>query len=81
MAIKILSQREVHARLTAIDVRMNEIADICERENRAQTDDEAAEVMALEREKRDHILALARANMPAPMPDSFGAFQGAGGMV
>ena len=67
MAVKILSQREAHARLTAIDVRLNEIADVCERENRAQTDDEAAEVMALEREKRDHILALARANMPAPM--------------
>lgn len=66
MSVKILSQREVHARLAAIDVRMNEIADLCERENRAQTDDEAAEVLMLERERRDHILALARANMPAP---------------
>lgn len=51
----------------AIDVRMNEIADLCERENRAQTDEEAEEVMTLEREKRDYILSLARANMPAPV--------------
>ena len=67
MAVKILTQREAHARLQAIDVRLNEIADVCERENRAQTTEEAEEVVALEREKRDHILALARANMPAPV--------------
>ena len=63
---KVISERERYARLTAIDVRINEIHDLCARENREPSEDEANEVVTLEREKRAHILAAARAGITPP---------------
>lgn len=63
---KVISERERYARLTAIDVRINEINDLCTRENREPSEDEANEVVTLEREKRAHILAAARAGITPP---------------
>lgn len=63
--IKNLTKREAQSRLDEIQVRMLAIADACERENRAQTDEEAKEVKALEREAADLKLDIALASMPA----------------
>ena len=63
--IQKLTKREAESRLNEIQVRMLAIADVCERENRAQTDDEVAEVKALEREANGLKLDIALASMPA----------------
>ena len=63
--LKKTTQREAESRLAEIQVRMLTIADTCERENRAQTDAEVAEVAALEREAHDLKLNIALANMPS----------------
>lgn len=48
-----MTSREVYARVREIKVRLNEIKDLCERETRAQTAEEAAEVDSLKREAQD----------------------------
>jgi hypothetical protein len=53
-----------YERLATIRVRLNEIHDACERENRPQTDAEVAEVKELSREAHDINLRLAVANIP-----------------
>lgn len=53
-----------YERLAQIRVRLNEIHDVCERENRAQTDAEVAEVAALSRESHDINLQLAVSAIP-----------------
>lgn len=62
--IQSMTQREAYNRVREIKVRMNEIADLCERENRAQTAEETAEVDALSREGHDLRLQLMMASMP-----------------
>lgn len=53
-----------YERLAQIRVRLNEIHDVCEHENRAQTDAEVAEVAALSRESHDINLQLAVSAIP-----------------
>lgn len=53
-----------YERLAQIRVRLNEIHDLCERENRAQTEAEVAEVAALSRESHDINLQLAVSAIP-----------------
>lgn len=53
-----------YERLAQIKVRLNEIHDICEREDRAQSDAEVAEVAQLSRESHDINLQLAMSNIP-----------------
>ncbi|MBO7285664.1 MAG: phage major capsid protein [Alistipes sp.] len=68
MKIKNLTQSEAQSRLDEIKVRLFEISDSIEREERAQTAEEIAEVARLEREANDIKLSLAVAAMPsAPM--------------
>ena len=71
--IKNLTKREAQSRLDEIQVRMLAIADACERENRAQTDEEAKEVKALEREAADLKLDIALASMPAAPVQTYAA--------
>lgn len=61
-----LSTRERYARLTEIDVRINAINDLCAREDRSPSEEESNEVITLERERRDHTLAIARAGITKP---------------
>lgn len=66
MTIQTLTQREARTRIEEIRVRMNAIVDVCERENRAQTDEEANEICSLEREARDISARLAIEALPHP---------------
>lgn len=51
--IATMTPQEAYARVREIKVRLNEIKDVCERENRAQTAEETAEVDSLKREAQD----------------------------
>ena len=51
--ITTMTPQEAYARVREIKVRLNEIKDVCERENRAQTAEENAEVDSLKREAQD----------------------------
>lgn len=51
--ITTMTPQEAYARVREIKVRLNEIKDVCERENRAQTAEETAEVDSLKREAQD----------------------------
>jgi HK97 family phage major capsid protein len=68
--IATMTPQEAYARVREIKVRLNEIKDVCERENRAQTADETAEVDSLKREAQDLSLratinSMAGAQSPA----------------
>lgn len=63
-----MTQREACDRVAEIKIRLNEIKDVCERENRAQTDAEADEVTRLSREAHDLKLDMAMASMSGLAP-------------
>lgn len=63
-----MTQREACERVAEIKIRLNEIKDVCERENRAQTDAEADEVTRLSREAHDLKLDMAMASMGGLAP-------------
>lgn len=63
--IKTMTKREMFNRLDEIKVALNAIKDKCERENRAQNDEEVAEVARLSREAHDLKLDIAMASAPA----------------
>lgn len=60
-----MTKREMFNRLDEIKVALNAIKDKCERENRAQNDEEVAEVARLSREAHDLKLDIAMASAPA----------------
>lgn len=62
--VKTMTKREMTDRLAEIKVRVNAIKDACEREQRAQTDAEIAEVAQLSREANDLKLDIACASFP-----------------
>lgn len=62
--VKGMTKREMNDRLGEIKVRLNAIKDVCAREQRAQTPEEAQEVASLRREADDIKLDLAVAAMP-----------------
>lgn len=59
-----MTVREARNRMGEIKVRLNEIADVVERENRAQTTEEVNEVQTLQREAHDLGLYIAMSAIP-----------------